>query len=46
VAKTVAAYGSDAKKSTAVEKRGVSVLCMPKIGPNSLRLSIISSKAL
>jgi len=46
VAKTVAAYGSDAKKSTAVEQLGVSVLCMPNIGRISLRWSIISSQAL
>ena len=46
VAKTVAAYGSDIKKSTAVGKFGATVPWMPNIGSTSLRLRTISSKAL
>jgi hypothetical protein len=46
VAKIVAAYGSDAKKSNAVEQLGASALWLLPIGSTSLRLRTINSKAL
>jgi hypothetical protein len=46
VAKTGAASGRDATKSTAVGKGGATVLWLPNIESNSLRLRTISFKAL
>jgi hypothetical protein len=46
VAKTGAASGRDATKSTAVGKDGATVLGLPNIASNSLRLSTVSFKAL
>ena len=46
VVTTVAAYGRDVKKSTAVGKRGATALWLPNIGPESSRWRRISSQAL
>jgi hypothetical protein len=46
VGTTVAAYGRDVKKSTAVGKLGATALWLPKIGAESSRVRLISSKAL
>jgi len=46
VAKTVAAPGSDVKKSNGVEQPGATALWLLHIGPASLRWNRISSKAL
>jgi hypothetical protein len=45
VGTTVAAYGRDVKKSTAVGKRGATALWLPHIGAERSRGSRISSQA-